>query len=251
MGSEHGRFVGFDRRSAYSWQFHLSASYPHFNDELAARVLSVFRAGFGLPQGWSIEGVRTALARSTAIGLLAAPDVTEYGGYALYLAPEETLLTGWVLWEDAICLRKEFQKRGLSSRALLEASSLFPTREFGWLGGRTQNPMVLKRYQHRSSLVLPIDEGYEGLPGKTVMSFLRQHIAEVREPPGMDQQTGICYAAYKDGRLGDYEIDLTDAEVASIERRLSELGLNRDNGDAVIAMARLNEPLPKKLAFQG
>jgi hypothetical protein len=233
-------------QAAQVWQFHFRDSPALFNSDLPRQINGVFRDGFGLSRDWSSKGLQKALTESTVIGLLRDPDSDELGGYAFYLVPGVPLQDTCLLWEDAICLRKSLQGRGLSARVLEEVSSLFPDRQFGWLGGRTQNPLVLKRYLHRATLVLPVNLGYESEQGKRVMSFLCKHITEVREPEGMEPGTGICRAVYG-GKLGDYKVDLTDPEVADIEHRLTELDFNREGGDAVIAMARLKEPLPKGL----
>lgn len=225
----------------YRWQFHFQDSSTLLDDALPGLVSDVYRDGFGRPQGWSIERVQKALVRSTVIGLLwSSSGVLD--GYAFYSAPDVPLKGSWLLWEDAICLRKPLQGRGLSTRVLIEVSSLFPDREFGWLGGRTQNPLVLKRYLHRATLVLPLNLGYDGNDGEEIMTFLLRHIEEAC---GVDPKVGIFRNAYKDGRLGDYKVDLSDPEVAGVERRLAELNFDRDKGDAVIATAKLKAPLPK------
>jgi hypothetical protein len=128
---------------------------------------------------------------------------------------------------------------------LIDVSSLFPERDFGWLGGRTQNPLILRRYLHRATSLFPITIGYDNRNGKELLGFLLRHIAEVSEVSELDLRTGVCHKIYKTGRLGDYPVDLNDPEVAMIEKRLSELGMSRDSGDAVVAIAKLKEYIPK------
>lgn len=230
--------------SEYAWQFYFQNLRALLDQALPQRILDVYHDGFGQPVGWSLGGVRRALKRSTVIGLLTSPAVRELGGYAFYSAPSEQLNGGWLLWEDAICLRKCLHGKQLSARVIEEVATLFPERELTWLGGRTQNPRVLKRYLQRAIEVLPLSRGYDSKQGKVVMEFLLHTIDEVREPAGMNPATGICHGVYP-GRLGDFDIDLSDPEVVAIERRLASLGLNRLRGDAVIAVARLKQPLPK------
>jgi len=127
------------------WQFHhLKGLEP--DDALVESIHKIFLDGFGLKEGWSTEGIKKALKRATLLGLLA--DLNDhFWGYSLYTIPDEPLMGTFFLWEDAICLKKEAQGNRLSSSVWKMCLSLYPSRKFGWVGGRTQNPLAHKLSQ--------------------------------------------------------------------------------------------------------
>jgi hypothetical protein len=114
-------------------------------------------------------------------------------------------------------------------------------REFGWVGGRTQNTKVLLRYS-RLGRLFPFDQPYDEGTGKAVMTFLVRNIDEVREiGDGLNHKTGICQNVYPEGRLGDFRESIPEAE--RFERQLQVWGFQRENGDAIVAVAKLRQPI--------
>lgn len=223
------------------WHFQSLVDPETVPDTVFSAILQVFQDGFGLPDGWSLEGVRYALLRSDVLGLLCGSSGID--GYAFYTVPEVQLEGRHVLWEDAICLRQCVQGMGYGSRALSEAAAFLPHHDFGWVGGRTQNPVVFLRYACLGS-VFPFDEPYTDPRGKRVMDFLITHIIEVQESERagrLERTTGICRGIYDEGKLGVYDVGLQAS--ADWEVSLKEWGFDRLAGDALLLVARLTELL--------
>jgi len=85
----------------------------------------------------------------------------------------------------------------------------------------------------------PFAENYSTPDGQAVMSFLRAQVREVREVPStsLDLTCGIARGIYRQGRLGDYPVDIENT--SDIEQQLIVWGFDRDRGDAVIVAVRL------------
>jgi hypothetical protein len=201
----------------------------------AEEIQKIFRDGFGIEgEGWKSERIKKTLGRCNALGLLLGKGREVYG-YALYSFPDTQLLGAWVLWEDAIALRKEAQRHGLSKQVLELARGFYPGRRFGWIGGRTQNPAMMRRY-NKQGLCYPFDVAYTEGDGPKVVDFLTEHIDEVKNVlPSFDRSTGICAGAYIQGILGDYSWD----DTGHYESRLLQWGFDRSRGDAIIVVARV------------
>ena len=118
----------------------------------------------------------------------------------------------YVLWEDAICIRKHLQGNKLSSSSLFKiACGLYKDHRFDWIGGRTQNPLVILRYARLGTL-FPFDQLYEGKEGSLLMKYLQENISEVREVRSrLGPATGICREVYPEGKLGDFALELREA----------------------------------------
>lgn len=225
----------------YSWDFRLVDPQEQVSDEVAEGIHRAFLDGLNLAEGWSIEGAKRVFSRSTVAGLLTQGE-QEIEGYAFYNIPEVQLDGSYMIWEDGICLKKHLQGRGLASfeRLLAKICGLFPGRAFGWVGGRTQNPLVILRYA-RLGTNYPFDAKYSEGEGQTLLRFLVQNIADVNEVKAtLDYSTGICRGLYPEGRLGDYGRTIDGAE--AIECSLAEWGFDRNAGDAVITATRLSSP---------
>lgn len=223
------------------WQVMRLSKSEVYPKETIQGILETFRNGFGLKDGWSPAEVHRALGRSSILALLKSQD-NQIVGYAFFSTPEEPLLGKNLLWEDAICIHKNWQGKGLSTAHLFQAICEFlPTKTFGWLGGRTQNPVVILRYAHLGTLY-PFDRSYADGEGKTIMAFLLDHIPEVKAArPALDLQTGICKRTYPEGRLGDYPIEKKRGEI--YELWLNRWGFSRNAGDAVIVISQLSKTI--------
>ncbi|GEM_PF-3479513 len=228
-----------DVAAAHTWQFQFLETPETVSDSGIEGIHSVFSDGFGLPEGWNREDIRCALYRSDVMGLLHSSNGAIMG-YAFYSAPETPLEGRYFLWEDAICLRKSVQGMGYTGRTLFESvAALFTERVFGWLGGRTQNPLVFLRYANLGQ-VLPFDVSYTSVLGQKVMRFLLEHIVEVQEASAMgvlEQATGICHGIYREGKLGDYSTD--SPSLARFESLLHSWIFDRDAGDALLVVTHL------------
>jgi hypothetical protein len=217
------------------WEFRRNDRRGEFASNLPEQIHKVYLNGFERRKGWSLEGIRESLKRCDAFGLLWGPDRKDLLGYALYCLPEVKLKDAWFLWEDAICIRKKLHNAGLGRKALLGVCDLYPERTFGWVGGRTQSTIIMKRNAGLGP-VFPFDLSYSEGDGLEVMGFLLQHISEVRDAKSFDPSKGICRGVY--GRqLGKYPLDLKESEAS--EKLLASWGFSRKRGDAVVVVARV------------
>jgi hypothetical protein len=147
------------------WSIDPDTELRDVNDERVRQCLNVFREGMGLADGWDVEGVRETMRTATFAAYLHDGD--EMVGYAHYdaIAVPGDPLDRIVLWERSVCLLKAYQGVQHGRTAVRMAfASVAPTRGIGWFGGRTQNPVVLSRYQRiaRPALgLLPFDHGYD------------------------------------------------------------------------------------------
>lgn len=225
--------------SDYEWRFETSKRPGGYDEAFLKSIHEVYLDGFGKTEGWSLKGINAVLLSSSIRGFLRNKD--EIAGYAFYTVPTETLNGSYMLWEDAICLKKSAQARRFTQGIIEKVMGLFSNKNFGWIGGRTQNPLVVKRYSDLGQ-VFPFNALYDTEDGKQIMDFVLKHIPQARTFSGkaafVDKITGICRNAYADGRLGDYSTEVPGAE--AFERQLLEWGFNRDNGDAVLVVSRLS-----------
>jgi hypothetical protein len=223
----------------YQWSFINLQEVQDAPAELILVLRQIFADGFGLTTLWQEEDAQHALTRSTILGLLQNP-TGQIGGYAFYTLPEAPLLGSHLLWEDAVCLRKSLQGQGYAGHKLFACiREYLNDRTVGWLGGRTQNPIVMRRYA-RFGETLPFNALYDEQP--QVMNYLIEHIAEVQSAQQrMDKRTGICRQVYPEGRLGDYPTDVPGTE--KYQDLLKSWGFSPERGDAVVVLTHLNEPL--------
>ncbi len=221
------------------WNFRRLTGADDSDENILKAIHQVFLDGFGLQEGWSLDGISKALKRSTVLGLLTTAG-GEVNGYALYSIPDAPLSGAYMLWEDAICLKKGVQGSKKTREVFERAGKLFPDREFGWIGGRTQNPLVMKRYGKLGSL-FPLETAYDGVEGRLIMQYLLEHIGEAKEATGLDRSSGICRGIYRERRLGDYQLGISGTE--QFEERLSEWGFDREHGDALLVVAKLYQPI--------
>lgn len=228
----------------HTWSFQFIENPETIPDDIVEQIHRTFLDGFGLQNGWSITGIRNALHRSTIMGLLVTEgQQSQITGYALYSVPHNKLDDTYVLWEDAICLRKCAQGQGLASLSILlkYIKPLLRSQKLGWVGGRTQNPLVFLRYA-RLGKIFPFDITYASDEGRVVMDFLLQNIAEVSEVQTvLEYDTGICRQVYHEGRLGDYLSETEGTE--RFEKLLNEWEFDRTAGDAVITATKLAHPI--------
>lgn len=223
----------------HTWRFRLLQAADAANDRLVVRLRELVVEAFGVESLPELEAIRDPLRQCTALGLLVA-DNAAIDGFALYSVPTVPLHGQYLLWEDGIALAKSVQGRGYSSRAFAAAFALFPATTFGWLGGRAQNPVVFRRYAALGR-VLPFELGYGTAAGSAVMSYLRTHVAEVRDAPTLEPSTGICRAAYGWAHAPEFPVSV--AGVEPFEAWLAAHDFRRSDGDAVVVVSRLREPV--------
>lgn len=216
----------------FQWEFYVPDNIKPLFCDLPLVIHDVFRDGFGM-NGWSTVEIEGALRRCGMLGLLL-DEQRSVCGYALYSVPQPSFRGASLLWEDAICLRKKAQGQGLSDQAVRLALAHNPERRFGWLGGRTQNPIVMRRYT-RQGVTFPFDVAYAEQEGPDLIRFLLENVSEVQRVQDFNASTGVCSGVYR-RRLGDYPW----CERGPFERHLLELGFDREKGDAVVVVAKLD-----------
>lgn len=219
----------------YQWKFQSLKGIKEFDEALLKKIHEIFLEGFGLKEGWSLDGIRNRLQNSTLLGLLS--DGNEIFGYSIFSVPNIPLKDKYLLWEDSICVQKNIQGKKLSIKAIEGAFNSFPKLQFGWVGGRTQNPIVFKRYAGFGKL-FPFDATYSDDEGKRVMAYLLQNISEVKEVEKIDLSTGICFNFYSEGRLGSYSLAIKGIE--RFEEKLRKWNFYRDRGDCIIVISKIS-----------
>ncbi|HEY0377208.1 MAG TPA: hypothetical protein VGC87_09640 [Pyrinomonadaceae bacterium] len=222
----------------YAWYFQGPEGQRDFDDIFLDSIHQVYLEGFGKSEGWSIEGIRETVMTSDILGFLRNGE-GEIFGYAFYTVPSSSLDGTHILWADSICLKKGVQKKGLTTGLTKKAAKVFPERKFGWIGGRTQNPLVMRKYS-KLGTVFPFSASYDTDEGKLVMDYLLKHIKEVfevYEEQRLELTNGICRKVYRGGRLGDYPTAIDGTE--AFEKQLLNWNFKRDNGDAIIIVSHL------------
>jgi hypothetical protein len=223
----------------FDWQFRRFEEAHSFNETELGRwatdIQRIFRDGFQSATDWLSDDLRRKLRNSSLIGFLVdqtRANIRSYG-YALYRVPTQLLKGKSLIWEDALCIVCDPTIRGkrLSNDALDKAMSHFPERDFGFVGGRTQNPVIFKRYGSLGTL-LPFDLSYDADQGRDIMRFLKAHIPDAK---CAEATTGICRKHYREGKLGNYDVAIEGGE--RFESWLQERQFERDKGDAIIVVA--------------
>jgi len=226
----------------WTWHFSQTDEIPAaLFPEIARDILDVFNDGMGQGEwNWSIDQIEKTFESSDILGLLKN-ETGECGGYFFATLPQETLFRKSVLWIDACSVRKALQRNGYFHQALEVIKHNFPALDFGFIGGRTQNPEVLRIFDRLSPSndYYPFEKPYS----PQIMDFLKNNIAnEIKKPSennALNGSNGIIRNAYWGSRLGDYQIDLGDERIRFFEAQLDKWQFNRDDGDALIILKRL------------
>lgn len=233
--SERGVSVGTRSR----WHCRLLTSDAALDDALVQQVYDVFRGAFGFEPSQGPDSIRHRLRSSTVLGLLR-DESGDLQGFGCYSMPDVPLGGTYFLWGDGMAVRPAFQGRGLTRGFVEGACSLFPGRRFGWMGGRTQNPVML-RWHAKFGRVFPFDATYAEPEGRAVLLFLREHVAEVRGAAELDEVTGICRRAYRWTYPQEYLDRVGTTE--QFEQKLQHWNFRRADGDAIVVVTKLDTPL--------
>jgi hypothetical protein len=171
----------------YEWHCRRLSPADALDPVLVQQVHDVFRVAFGFEPTHGLDSIRYRLRNSTVLGLLRDGSDGVHG-FACYSVPSVPLGGEHFLWGDGMALLPEVQGRGLTQGFVERACALFPGRQFGWMGGRTQNPVVF-RWHAKFGRVFPFDGSYAQPEGRRVLRYLREHVAEVREATAVDADT--------------------------------------------------------------
>ncbi|MCP3918171.1 MAG: hypothetical protein GY711_21690 [bacterium] len=228
-----------------SWRFF----YPNGaapQDWLVSRIQSVFIDGFAVdendvwPAGKVVERVRNAKVLA-----LAVDGDNEIQGYAIYTIAPKPFNGRDLLWEDSICLTRRWQGRRFSNSPVAEIQTQFRRSNIGWVGGCTQNPLILRRYK-RSSLLYPFDRSFVDREGERLFEFLCKNVPQIakRTEELTDAErsevakTGILRGIYKQ-QLGSYPEHVDGLE--DIVGYLESNNFDRNNGDVVVAVSAVDK----------
>lgn len=205
--------------------------------ELIARKVShVFTKAFWISRDdmkWPVNSIMarlTSLYLAVIVSLKSSQEPVAYGLFETAFHDNES-----ILFIDALAVDIKYQKKGIATSILKIALKKSKSCTIAF---RTQNPAMIKLIlKFNPETVVPINTEYNtGV--KNVLSSLAEHVVELKGVRDMNLSTGLCKRVYREGRLGDYTINMEDPVIASIENRFQKLGLQRDEGDAIVVIAR-------------
>ncbi|MGI0141279.1 MAG: hypothetical protein ACREBF_01350 [Candidatus Micrarchaeales archaeon] len=182
---------------------------------------------------WPVEKVLVRI-KEISFGYLVENEAgSERIGYAIF--ENAGCSAGNILFIDSI----GFTRQGLGlGRTLVQQA--VETTQSRIIAGRTQNPNLIKMLRGlKPKSILPIDDDYSTGINREILQSLKTQTAELRNA-NIEEKTGICKCIYREGRLGTYPIDDADSAVAKIQSRFREIGMDQDNGDALIVAAKLD-----------
>ncbi len=219
----------------YNWKFQRLYGNENFNDRLIEDLCAAFIDGMGIST-YSKEDIRQRLSHCQLLGVLEGEDGSVYG--SIMVSVPETPLDGkYFIWGNGGYLAKAAQKRAVWRQILEKVEACFPEKDFGWIGCRTQNPLMMRSYGLFGKLY-PFEGDYGDTEGQMLMDYMLQHVEHVRDVPELFRHKGICKALYREyniGKLGDYPVNIN----GQIERQLDRWGFDRDNGDSLVVVAKL------------
>jgi hypothetical protein len=228
--------------SSKNWYFKRTSFMDRtsFENDIAPKILRVFQEGMEM-EGWSIEKIIKQKNESTHLGLLE--DGKNILGYCFVTIPDNLFQEKKILWIDACCIIKQFQEHGFYDIAI---KNLLALNRFGWIGGRTQNPVIFYLLDNKSGnpkgKLLPFDNANK-YPDE-LMNFLLANILQVKNHADiLNRETGLCKQIYKVGILGKYPLDFKKDKKRSsrLEIELIKIGLNRLEGDAIIVLKEVKD----------
>ena len=225
----------------YKWNFRVLNQENSIDDEIVKNIQNIFINGFGLKNGWNKKSIETRLLNSTILGLLTNK-TNEIFGYVIYDIPKKLFENKHFLWTSSMCIVKELQGKGFSKQAFkdlnhfIKSNNEYKNYQFGWIGGRTQNPIVIKKYQQYER-IYPFNFTYESSEGQKIIEYIINNINEIKHVQHLTLKYGICHKVYNSGKLGDYSVNIKTMN--ELEKQLKNWGFNRNNGDSIIVTSQL------------
>ncbi len=222
------------------WNFRKTAECKEDLTGIVAKVIDVFNDG--MKQGeWKPHNVKRQLNSSHILGLLEDERGNAYS-YFFATIPKQRFNGRHLLWIDACSVRQKFQKYGHFLKGIEVIKTIYTQYDFGYVGGRSQNPIVFRTLDKLSSNpYYPFDKLYT----PEIIAFLKSTIKnEVKRPSentsqGLNVENGIVTNAYWHKKLGDYKVDLNNDGILGYEKKLSKWNFDRCNGDAVVLFKEL------------
>lgn len=138
----------------------------------------------------------------------------------------------------AFAVHNKYQAQGWGTALLCAAVSIHKPQI---VVAQSQNPAAIlasvKALRQLGAVdVYPITADINSSDDAVFALYLMNTIKSEKGGTSIDPETGIMrqiYVPETGGRLGAYQIKLNNPGIAEIEDRLQQLGLNRDEGDAV------------------
>lgn len=205
-------------------------------DQLSPIVALIAADGFGLPEMMTPERLKPRLLEEGDL-IIAVDSKAEGIGFQMqtvFQADKEKYL----YYSRAV--RKDKQGQGIGGQLLHAAIEVYkPTI----VAARSQNPAEICSFIRTMA-----DLGVNGVfpliksfgQDEKALRALYVLIEKLGYSKNTDLSTGVCKSAYSEGKLGDYAIDERHPKIKVVESRLQELGINRENGDAVFYLTFLN-----------
>ena len=202
-------------------------------DLIARKVSHVFTNAFSTSRNdmkWPLNSIMNRLASLYLVVIITLRSSQEPIAYGLF---ETAFHDESILFIDALAVDIKYQNKGIATSILKIALKKSKSRTVAF---RTQNPAMIKLIlKFNPKTVVPIDAEYTAVT-KNVLSSLTEQVAELKGVRNITS-AGLCKRVYHEGRLGDYTINMEDPVILSIENRLQALGLQRDEGDALVVIA--------------
>jgi len=203
-------------------------------DEIAVALADITSDGFGPGKVANTERAKTQLLNEPHV-LLA-----EHLGVPIgiqFQTVHETETDRFVYYSRVI--RKQYQGHGIAGRLLDQAIHKYKPSV---VGARSQNPAeILSFIRAMKRLGVQQVFPFDGRDGGTnpMTGSLDEFLRILDFTSITDPITGVIRGAYPEGRLGDYAIDTSHRDIAEIEEYMQQVGLSRENGDALFYCARL------------
>lgn len=223
-----GREISFLRFSGTDLSNHI--------DQLSSISSSLAADGFGRPEMMTPERLKPMLLEEGDL-IIAVDSKAEGVGFQMQKVFQTD--KGKYLYYSRV-VRKDKQRQGIASQLLHAA---IETHKPTIVAARSQNPAEICSFaQVMANLgvddVFPLTKYFK--QDEKASRALYVLVEKLGYFKNTDLSTGVCKGAYPGGKLGDYAIDAQHPKVMVIETRLQELGINRQNGDAVFYLAFLN-----------
>lgn len=203
-------------------------------DDLSRMTADVAVDGFGIPGMITAEIMRKEMENSD--GLLIVLDDKDLPTAIQFFEIHEDLGNKFVWYGRA--MRKVSQGQGLAGLMMRKMVNLInPTM----VCAQSQNPAEIRSFSREMRKlgvknIFPLDVLYDDdEEAKRALEVVVDWFGYETMNVGTGLQSGL----YGGKKMGDYKIRLDNPEINLIESRLSELGLNRQAGDAVFYMAFL------------
>lgn len=230
------------KNSEFKWVFRQTIEYKGAFKRTTMKLMEIFKDGMGQGE-WDEEEIRRQLKSSNILGFLEDKETEAYG-YFIATVPEEKFNGKQLLWIDACSVREKYQQYGYFTKGIEEILNIYKEYDFGYIGGRSQNPIIFRIFDKLSSNdFYPFGKCYTA----EIIDYLKRVIEnEIKRPSeeesqGLNVKNGIIKNAFWHKKLGTYKIDFANNEILKYEKLLLEWGFDRFNGDAVVLFKDLKQ----------